>query len=171
MADSPEDILPKFVDLAIDMTGGSSAGISLYEDKPYPGVFRWHFVRGAFRPLDSTTTPRNFSPCGVTLDANGPVLSSYPERGYNWIADANIIVPEVLLVPLYFGGTEPLGTLWIVAEEAGHFDRGHARVMTELAAFVGIALRMIRAVTFLAWSGTGSRSTGRPCISRPRLRS
>jgi two-component sensor histidine kinase len=34
--------------------------------------------------------------------------------------------------------------LWIVSEKEGHFDRGHARVMTELAAFVGIALRMLK---------------------------
>jgi two-component sensor histidine kinase len=50
----------------------------------------------------------------------------------------------LLLVPLYLGGTEPLGTLWIVSDREGHFDSGHARVMTELATFVGIALRMVR---------------------------
>ena len=48
----------------------------------------------------------------------------------------------MLLVPLYLGGTDPVGTLWIVSAKEGHFDSGHARVMTELAAFVGIALRM-----------------------------
>jgi hypothetical protein len=54
-------------------------------------------------------------------------------------------VPELLLVPLYLGGKVPLGTLWIVADEEGHFDSGHARVMTEVASFVGIALRMCAA--------------------------
>jgi signal transduction histidine kinase len=72
------------------------------------------------------------------------VLSLHPERVYDWIADANIVVPEVLLVPLYLGGTAPLGTLWIVSDREGHFDCGHARALTELAAFVGIALRMVR---------------------------
>jgi two-component sensor histidine kinase len=144
MANQPEDILPRFVDLALEITEGSSAGISLYEEEPAPGIFRWHYVRGAFQPLNGATTPRNFSPCGVTLDANGPVLSRHPERVYDWIANANIVVPEVLLVPLYLGGTDPLGTLWIVSDEAGHFDSGHARVLTELAAFAGIALRMVR---------------------------
>jgi hypothetical protein len=37
--------------------------------------------------------------------------SRHPERVYDWIAEANIIVPEVLLVPLYLGGKAPLGTL------------------------------------------------------------
>jgi GAF domain-containing protein len=37
-----------------------------------------------------------------------------------------------------------LGTLWIVSDREEHFDSGHARALTELAAFVGIALRMLR---------------------------
>lgn len=144
MCDRPAEVLPRFVDLAMEMTGGISAGLSLYEENPAPGVFRWRYLRGVLSPFEDATTPRNFSPCGVTLDRNAPVLSSHPERFYSWISDANIVVPEVLLVPLYLGGTAPLGTLWIVADRAGHFDRGHARVMAELASFVGIALRMLQ---------------------------
>jgi PAS domain S-box-containing protein len=144
MADQPEEVLPRFVDLALEMTGGVSAGLSLYEETPAPGVFRWQYLRGVLAPFNGATTPRDFSPCGITLDRNAPVLSLHPERVYSWIADANIVVPEVLLVPLYLGGKVPLGTLWIVSDREGHFDSGHARAMTELATFVGIALRMVR---------------------------
>lgn len=144
MADQPEEVLPRFVDLALEMTGGVSAGLSLYEEQPAPGVFRWQYLRGALAPFNGATTPRDFSPCGITLDRNVPVLSLHPERVYDWIADANIVVPEVLLVPLYLGGSVPLGTLWIVSDREEHFDSGHARALTELAAFVGIALRMVR---------------------------
>ena len=144
MADQPEEVLPRFVDLALEMTGGVSAGLSLYEENPAPGVFRWQYLRGLLAPFNGATTPRDFSPCGITLDRNAPVLSLHPERVYGWIADANIVVPEVLLVPLYLGGKVPLGTLWIVSDREGHFDSGHARALTELAAFVGIALRMVR---------------------------
>ena len=101
MADQPEEVLPRFVDLALEMTGGVSAGLSLYEENPSPGVFRWTYLRGMLAPFEGTTTPRDFSPCGITLDRNAPVLSLHPERVYDWIADANIVVPEVLLVPLY----------------------------------------------------------------------
>jgi two-component sensor histidine kinase len=144
MADEPQAVLPRFVDLAMEMTGGVSAGLSLYEENPAPGVFRWQYLRGVLAPFTGATTPRDFSPCGITLDQNAPVLSLHPERVYSWIADANIVVPEVLLVPLYLGGTVPLGTLWIVSDKEGHFDSGHARAMTELATFVGIALRMVK---------------------------
>ena len=144
MAERPEDVLPRFVSLAMEMTGGVSAGLSLYEERPAPGVFRWKYLRGMLSPFENATTPRDFSPCGVTLDHNAPVLSQHPERFYSWISDANIVVPEVLLLPLYIGRKEPLGTLWIVADKVGHFDRGDARAMTELATFVGIALKIIR---------------------------
>jgi two-component sensor histidine kinase len=128
----------------MEMTGGVSAGLSLYEEEPAPGVFRWQYLRGILAPFNGATTPRDFSPCGITLDLNTPVLSLHPERVYSWISDANITVPEVLLVPLYIGSIVPLGTLWIVSDKEGHFDSGHARVMTELASFVGIALRMLQ---------------------------
>lgn len=144
MADQPEEVLPRFVDLAMEMAGGVSAGLSLYEEQPAPGVFRWQYLRGALAQFNGATTPRNLSPCGITLDINAPVLAQHPERVYGWISDANIVVPEVLLVPLYLGDKVPLGTLWIVSDREEHFDCGHARVLTELAAFVGIALRMLR---------------------------
>jgi two-component sensor histidine kinase len=143
MTEAPEKILPRFVDLAMRMTGGVSAGLSLLEDAPVPGVFRWHHVRGALAAFDGMVTPRADSPCGVTLDEQAPVLSRHPERLYAWIAAAGIEVPEVLLVPLVVTG-ELSGTLWIVADQAGHFDGGDARSAAELAGFVGNALHVLR---------------------------
>jgi len=67
-----------------------------------------------------------------------------PERIYDWIANANISVPEVLLVPLLVNGKTPVGTLWVVAKDDQHFDASHARVLSELAVFSGIALQMIQ---------------------------
>jgi hypothetical protein len=51
-------------------------------------------------------------------------LTRHPERHYGWIADAGVVCPEVLLVPLYMAHGQPLGTLWIVAEKEGQFDSG-----------------------------------------------
>ena len=144
MADHPAEVLPHLVDLAIQICGGVSGGISLYEENPAPGVFRWHYLRGDLQKFTGGTTPRDFSPCGVTLDLRTPVLAEHPERFYTWLVDAGIALPECLLVPLYIGGGEPLGTLWIVSPGKGHFDSGHSRIMTKLAAFAGMALRMVR---------------------------
>ena len=150
MVHEPEQMLPRFVDLAMELTGGISAGLSLLEEFPAPAVFRWRYLRGSLAPFENATTPRNYSPCGITLDQNGPVLSLHPERFYDWISDAKIEVPEVLLVPLYLDGAEPMGTLWIVSGREGHFDSDDARIATELASFVGMALKMLRTEQRLA---------------------
>lgn len=142
MADHPEEVLPHFVDLAMELTGGTAAGLSLYEKDPMPGIFRWRYLRGALAQFEGTSVPRDFSPCGVMLDEKRLVLARNPELVYDWISGANIVMPEVILAPLYIAGQEPLGALWIVADSAGHFDSGHVRVITELASFAGIALRM-----------------------------
>lgn len=144
LIDRPGDVLPRLVDLALELTGALSGGLSLYEAEPAPGRFRWQHLRGAFMRFEGETTPREFSPCGICLDRGAPLLAQHPERYYAWIRDAGLSVPEVLLVPLYIDGVMPLGTLWVVAGVAGHFDSGHSRVLTELAAFAGMALRILR---------------------------
>lgn len=144
MVNHPEEVLPRFVELAMNMTGGISAGLSLLDAAAEPAVFHWQHLCGSLSRLEGAVTPRNDSPCGVTLDRAAPVVTRHSERIYSWIADAGVVVPEVLLVPLFISGKTPLGTLWIVSDKLGHFDREHARMATELATFVGIALRMQR---------------------------
>jgi two-component sensor histidine kinase len=143
--DHPEQVLPKLVERAMDMTGAASAGISAYErQEGTAGVFRWRDLKGELARFEGATTPRDYSPCGVCLDRFEPTLTRRPERHYTWIAEVGVCCPEVLLVPLYVARGEPLGTLWIVSEREGYFDSGHARIMRELASFTGIALAMLR---------------------------
>jgi two-component sensor histidine kinase len=142
MANNPSQVLPTLVDLAIELCDAVAGGISIYEKEGE--VFRWHHLRGTLERFTGATTPRDYSPCGITLDHKSPVLVQKPERVYSWLVDADVSLPECLLVPLYVGEAEPLGTLWIVSEEVDHFTAGHASTMQELAAFTGIALQMIR---------------------------
>lgn len=163
MADQPAGILPRFVALAQELTGAASAGLSLFEADPAPGVFRWHCLQGEFAPFEDSLIPRDNSPCGITLDRDAPVLMAHPELYYDWAASAGLSVPEVLLVPLYIGSTEPLGTLWVVAPREGHFNREHVRLVRELAHFAGIALEKARSGAALhdrlaASRGGGSRA-------------
>ena len=141
MANHPEELLPHLVKQAVDICEADSAGISVLEGS----VFRWLGLVGTLAVFEGATTPRDHSPCGVCIDHRGAVLMERPERVYGWIADANITVPEVLLVPLIAHGGAPIGTLWVVAREGQHFNTGHERVMTELASFTSIALRMVQA--------------------------
>lgn len=144
MSQTPAEILPRLVKLAMMLTESTSAGLSLYEAEPDSNVFRWRYVCGLLGFFEGVASPCNDSPCGVTLDRNEPTLASYPERGYDWLAEAGISIPEVLLVPLYIDGGQPIGTLWIVAPYEGYFNQGHAETATELATFTGVALKMAR---------------------------
>jgi two-component sensor histidine kinase len=144
MVECPEEVLPRFVELSMKLSGAVSAGLSLIEAFPEPGVFRWRYLHGKLASFENSTAPRHDSPCGFTLEVKGPVLTVHPERFYTWIAAANLVVPEVLLVPLYLHGCEPIGTLWIVSDEEGRFTQEDAHVATELASFVGLALQMVR---------------------------
>jgi two-component sensor histidine kinase len=142
MVDRPAEVLPRLVEIAIDMCSASSAGISVLE--PETQQFRWFALSGLLSRFEGQRTPRYDSPCGVCLDLSKPVLMAHPERAYRWIRDAGIAVPEVLLVPLAVKDGTALGTLWIVANKDAQFDSGHARAMTELASFAGLALKMIQ---------------------------
>jgi two-component sensor histidine kinase len=142
MIDDPQLLLPALVDSAMDQCEAASGGISLYEPDPAPGIFRWRHVRGEMERFAGTTTPRFYSPCGITLDQRRPILLARPERAYTWLQEANISIPECLLVPLYRGADEPLGTLWLIAKAEGHFDANHAEIATEMASFAGLALRV-----------------------------
>jgi two-component sensor histidine kinase len=142
MANNPGQVLPTLVDLAIKLCEASAGGISLYEKAGE--VFRWHHLRGTLERFSGATTPRDYSPCGITLDNNRAILVQKPERVYSWLVDAGVSLPECLLVPLYVGDVEPLGTLWIVSKDVGHFTESHAETMKELAGFTGIALQMIQ---------------------------
>lgn len=139
---SPDEVMPRFVELAMQMTGGTAAGLSIFESDA--AVFRWLHLCGELARFEGATPPRHYSPCGVTLDNRTPVLCRHPEWAYSWVADAKIELPEVLLVPLFVGGEEPAGTLWIASAKDEHFTLEHARIASELATFVGVALHVKR---------------------------
>lgn len=142
IARDPGQVLPVLVDLALTLCDAVAGGISIYE--PPDEVFRWHHLHGFLQEFTGSTTPRNDSPCGVTLDQGAPVLVQKPERAYRWLADAGVSLPECLLVPLFAGATTPLGTLWVVSDHGGHFHSGHASTLQELAGFAGIAWEVLQ---------------------------
>jgi transcriptional regulator with GAF, ATPase, and Fis domain len=146
--EQPNELLARFVAVARELCVADSAGVSLYEpDQQSAGVFRWHHLSGVLAPFNGATTPRDFSPCGICLDRRRPVLMAHPEQAYAWIREANIAVPEVLLVPLQVGTGGPIGTLWVIAAQENSFDIEHARILSELAGVASIATELARLST------------------------
>jgi two-component sensor histidine kinase len=142
MADDPESFLTRLVKLALNICDADSAGIDVLQGD----VFRCLTVAGELAAFEGTTVPRNFSPEGICIDRGRAIVMERPERLFGYLADANITIPELLIVPLLGEGGTPIGTLWIVAREGQHLNSEHERLMTELATFAAIAVQKVQSL-------------------------
>jgi signal transduction histidine kinase len=143
LATAPAGILDCLVELTVRLCDADTVGISLEEsNEKGERIFRWIAMAGELKHLIGGTTPRNFSPCGVCVDQNEPLLMSDIDRAYPYFKEAPLPFVEALLIPWGIDGG-PVGTLWIVAHsERRKFDREDVRLMNCLAAFVAGAMRL-----------------------------
>ena len=145
--DEPYAVLQGLLTAALDLCGGgaqtSTAGVSLLELTP-EGVqqFRWVALAGCLAAHVGGTTPRDFSPCGVCLDRNEPVLFARPDLKFHYFQAAGIEFTEGLVVPFTnsFHPT-PMGTIWVVSHPPGrhHFDAEDVCLMKSLGTFAASA--------------------------------
>jgi signal transduction histidine kinase len=145
MAIAPDDLIDTLLRTSLELCSAGTAGLSLLET-PAEGeqIFRWTNVAGALGKQLGGTTPRHFSPCGVTLDRNAPQLFTYPGRLFQYFNGFDFAIVEALVMPVDLGGERP-GTIWILShDEEVKFDSEDARIMTGLAEFTACALRLTR---------------------------
>jgi signal transduction histidine kinase len=144
ISEHPSDVLARFVELARQLCGGGSAGISVYEPQPEgAGIFRWEALTGKAAPFNGRTTPRDFSPCGICLDKAEIILMDRPGRYYDWLNLPGVPLTEALLVPLLVRGKAPFGTLWIMSHDEHQFDSADARALREMASVACLAISLI----------------------------
>ena len=145
MATAPDDLIDTLLRTALELCSAGTAGLSLLETPPQgDAIFRWTNLAGALNKHIRGTTPRNFSPCGVTLDRSAPQLFSYPGRRFQYFNGLDFTIVEALVIPVDLGGEVP-GTIWVVShDDEVKFDSEDARIMIELADFTSCALRMTR---------------------------
>jgi signal transduction histidine kinase len=79
-------------------------------------IFRWPAIAGRFATHVISSTPREFSPCGVVVDANAVQLFSRPGRHYSYLDEVTPRIIEALLQPFSVGG-RPIGTIWVMAHD------------------------------------------------------
>jgi DNA-binding CsgD family transcriptional regulator len=143
MAEGPEHLLETLVRMALGLCHAGTSGVSLVEAGPgATQVFRWVAMAGELAHARGGTTPRDFSPCGVTLERGTPQLFAYPGRLFTYFEAVSPPIVEGLVVPL--GAVDGVvGTIWIVSHsEERHFDWEDARIMTSLAHFTAAAVRL-----------------------------
>ncbi len=142
-AASPRTILQKLADVALELCGAHSAGISILEDDDDAPVFRWRALAGKLTPHLGSTLPRAFSPCGTVLDHNALQLMLRPARHFSYIDALTPAIEEALLVPFH-RNAKPIGTIWVVShDETRRFDAEDARLMTNLGRFAAGACDVI----------------------------
>jgi PAS domain S-box-containing protein len=146
IVDNPKSAVTRFLELAIALCEAGSAGLSLLEtDDLGQAHFRWDTLAGPFDIHKNGITQRDFSPCGLCLDAGHTILVSRPFNIFGYLNAAARPVVEGLIVPLYDTGRTPLGTIWIVHhDEQRRFDAEDARVMEQLAVQLVLALKFRR---------------------------
>ncbi len=147
IAANPSQALERLVDLAQQLCGGGSAGISVYEpQREGPGIFRWTALTGRAAQFNGETTRRDFSPCGICLDRSEIILMDRPGRYYKWLNLPSLPLTEAILVPLFVNGTEQFGTLWVMSHDEHQFDGEDARVLADMSSVVGLALSLISGI-------------------------
>jgi PAS domain S-box-containing protein len=142
MAESPQAILQKLVQTALEMCRADSAGISILESDGTSEMFRWPAIAGLLANHVGGGLPRSASPGGVVLDRNASLLFAYPERHFDYGMKIDPPIVEALFVP-FQTGRKPVGMLWVVAHTPSRqFDAEDQRLLTSLSRFAAVAYQM-----------------------------
>jgi formate hydrogenlyase transcriptional activator len=137
MTVSPDDVLQKLAEVALELCRAHSAGLSLLDDDGTR--FRWRAIAGQWASHLGGGTPRDFGPCGTVLDRRTAILFSHPERHFTYLAAVEPSINEGLLIPFEVGG-QLVGTIWIMShDQSCRFDTEDLRVMTNLSRFAAAA--------------------------------
>jgi two-component sensor histidine kinase len=133
------------LETALHLCNAGTAGFSLLRlDPAGETTIQWAAVTGELASHEGTQTPRDFSPCGMCIDAGAPVLLSHPERVFTYLRDARPSIVEDLIVPLYDSAREALGTFWIAHHDpASVFCADDARIAELLATQLVLALKLL----------------------------
>ena len=142
MATSPNDILQKLAETALNLCHAQTCGISLLGSDG--AHFYWPALTGIWASHVGGSMPRGFSPCGTVLDRNAAQLMRHPERHFAYFAAVTPWIDEVLLVPFYVG-EKAVGTIWVIVHDQSHrFDSEDLRIMTNLGTFAAAAYQTLQ---------------------------
>lgn len=165
MADSPQSILQKLVEIALQLCHADTAGISLLENDGGDQVFRWEAVAGVLSDHVNGTMPRYASPSGITIDQNATQLMYLPERFFRALKVESPVV-EALLIPFHVQN-EPVGTIWVVAHsDQRKFDQEDERIVRTLAQFAAAGWQLWKAQTTAETAVTFERELTKDMAAR-----
>lgn len=140
---SPKEILTVLMQQALVLCPAHTSGLSLLHKNDGGQFFHWDAMAGVLRDKVGGSTPRNFSPCGFTLDHSSTQLVCKPGRYYNYFLDVDPQIIEGLIVPVYVDRVG-IGTIWIAAHDLKtHFTLTDVQIMESLASFTAAAISLM----------------------------
>ncbi|HLT37757.1 MAG TPA: GAF domain-containing protein, partial [Enhygromyxa sp.] len=163
MAGRPDALLQNLVDIALELCRAQTAGVSLAQRKPDgEQVFVWVALAGTYAGMIGKSAPAKFSLCSICLERQAAQLFSYPDRFFNYFGPCDPPFVETLVVP-FPAGSRPMGTIWVAGHDpSSRFDAEDVRVLTGLADFTSVALRVASVIP------DGTRSVSLDGIVSPR---
>jgi transcriptional regulator with GAF, ATPase, and Fis domain len=142
--ENPETILQELVNVAVELCGADSAGISLEkEDKTDESYYHWVATAGEYGGFLNASLPRYPSACGQCLERNQPQLFRVSQRFFDLMGIEAPTVTDGILLPWQVEETR--GTIWIMAHgRTEAFDVNDSRMMETLADFAAMGVRQQR---------------------------
>ena len=127
-------VLQRVVEVALELCGAGSAGVSILDHRDGKERFRWYAVAGALRDTLWSVAPQESSLSAAAVARNGTQLFVRPGRHFRYLGEIEPPVVETLVAPFAVGG-RPGGTVWAVTHDSGRqFDAEDARLLANLAA-------------------------------------
>ena len=139
-------LVRQLVEAALRLCSAHTSGISILRtDADGVSRFHWDALAGVYAGNVGGTTPRDFSPCGATLDRRSPQLFHYPGRLFTYFQAAEPPpIVEGLVLPIYVDHLE-YGTLWVVShDQERHFTSAETQIMQSLCSFAGAAVSLLK---------------------------
>ena len=139
--EQPDTILQELVNVAIDLCGADSAGISIENcDASDDNFYQWVAAAGEYSSFLKAILPRYPSACGICLQRGHAQHFRVTKRFFDILG---VEAPEVLdglLLPWNDG--EKRGTIFIISHHSYEaFDREDSVLMHTLADFAAMAMR------------------------------
>jgi signal transduction histidine kinase len=139
-AEEPERILQELVDVACELCGADSAGVSIEEPGGDAPAFRWAATSGRYAQFQGARLPDNFAPCSICLERGTPQHFRVGQEFFDLLQVPAEVVTDGMLFPWSAGRMR--GTIWIVAHERTEaFDAHDYKTVQVLSDFAAIGVR------------------------------
>jgi hypothetical protein len=141
--ENSDGVFQELSDIAVQLCGAESAGISLETFGPEgQQFFQWVAISGVYSPFLNATMPYHWMPCGICLDRSQPQTLRVPVAHFAAMGLEELPPPitDGILIPWHVGSSR--GTIWVLAHgRTDAFDHMDYNIMQMFSDFAAMAVR------------------------------